>query len=253
MPLSKLMLTRFREVKMQHYGSMWSLKQESRQDDCPARHWRHWRQASTSPMTTRTVTLTIFPFLCWIRGGLWLNLYISIFQVGPDDNTWRRRRRWRPAYRVGHCPHTQKIERINKEIRYVHDVTMTAVASQITSISTVCSNVCSACHQTKHQTSASLAFVRGNYRWPVYSSHTAPVSQEKFPFDTSSCLADNENGYCTRQRSPFTLRWCYTLSSIQHDRAVVPHNQWYEATYKQWHFQIHFLYRKTLNFTGVCS
>ena len=36
------------------------------QDDCPARHWRRWRQTSTSPVTTRAVILTIFPFL-WKR------------------------------------------------------------------------------------------------------------------------------------------------------------------------------------------
>ena len=39
-----------------------TLKQKCHQDDCPGHHWRCWRQASTSPVTTRAVSLTIFPF-----------------------------------------------------------------------------------------------------------------------------------------------------------------------------------------------
>ena len=33
------------------------------QNDCPGRHWERWRQAPTSPVTTRAVTLTTFPFM----------------------------------------------------------------------------------------------------------------------------------------------------------------------------------------------
>ena len=43
----------------------WSLKWKAHQDDCPGRHWRCWRQASATPATTRAVSLTTFPFLCW--------------------------------------------------------------------------------------------------------------------------------------------------------------------------------------------
>ena len=39
------------------------LKREGRQGDCPARHWRRWRQSSTSAVTTRAVTIMTFPFL----------------------------------------------------------------------------------------------------------------------------------------------------------------------------------------------
>ena len=35
----------------------------------------------------------------------------------------------------------------------------------------------------KHQSSASLAFVRGIHRWPVNSPHKGPVTREMFPFD----------------------------------------------------------------------
>ena len=35
----------------------------------------------------------------------------------------------------------------------------------------------------RHQSSASLAFVRGIHRWPVKSPHKGPVTQKIFPFD----------------------------------------------------------------------
>ena len=58
---------------------------------------------------------------------------------------------------------------------------MSAMASQITGVAIVCSTVCSS--QRKHQSSASLAFVRGIHRWPVASSHKGPVTRKMFPFD----------------------------------------------------------------------
>ena len=39
------------------------------------------------------------------------------------------------------------------------------------------------CNQRKHQSSASLAFVRGIHRWPVNSLHKGPVTRKMFPFD----------------------------------------------------------------------
>ena len=60
---------------------------------------------------------------------------------------------------------------------------MSAVASQITGVSSVYLNVCSGTDQRKHQNSASLAFVRGIHRWPVNSSHKEPVTQKLFSFD----------------------------------------------------------------------
>ena len=43
--------------------------------------------------------------------------------------------------------------------------------------------VYSGADQRKHQSSASLAFVRGIHRWPVNSPHEGPVTQKMFPFD----------------------------------------------------------------------
>ena len=63
------------------------------------------------------------------------------------------------------------------------DVTMSLIKAQITSVSTVCSAVCSGAYQRKHQSSASLAFVRGIHRWPVDSPHKGSVTRKMFPFD----------------------------------------------------------------------
>ena len=60
---------------------------------------------------------------------------------------------------------------------------MDAMASQITSLTIVYSTVCSSADQRKHQSSASLAFVRGIHRWPVNSPHKWPVKRKMLPFD----------------------------------------------------------------------
>ena len=60
---------------------------------------------------------------------------------------------------------------------------MGAIASQITSLTIVYSIVYSDADQRKHQSSASLAFVRGFYRGLVISPHKWPVTRKMFPFD----------------------------------------------------------------------
>ena len=60
---------------------------------------------------------------------------------------------------------------------------MDAIASQITSLTIVYSIVYSDADQRKHQSSASLAFVRGIHRGPVNSPHKWPVTRKMFPFD----------------------------------------------------------------------
>ena len=67
------------------------------------------------------------------------------------------------------------------------DVIMGAIASQITSLTIVYSTVYSDADQRKHQSSASLAFVRGIHRGPVNSPHKWPVTQKCFHLITSSC------------------------------------------------------------------
>ena len=68
-------------------------------------------------------------------------------------------------------------------ILYNNDVIMGAVASQITSLTSVYSIYYSGADQRKHHSSASLAFVRGIHRGPVNSPHKWPVTRKMFPFD----------------------------------------------------------------------
>ena len=63
------------------------------------------------------------------------------------------------------------------------DVIMSTMASQITGVLIVCLNVCSVADQRKHQSSMSLAFVRGIHWWQVNSPHKGPVTWKMFPFD----------------------------------------------------------------------
>ena len=56
------------------------------------------------------------------------------------------------------------------------------MVSQITGVLIVCSSVCSGADQRKHQSSASLALVRGIHRRPVDSPHKWPVTRKMFPF-----------------------------------------------------------------------
>ena len=60
---------------------------------------------------------------------------------------------------------------------------MGAIVSQITSLMIIYSTVYLGADQRKHQSSASLAFVRGIHRWPVNAPHKWPVTRKSFPFN----------------------------------------------------------------------
>ena len=63
------------------------------------------------------------------------------------------------------------------------EVIMSTMASQITVLAIFYSTVYSGANQRKHQSSASMAFVRGIHWWPVNSRHKGPVTRKMFPFD----------------------------------------------------------------------
>ena len=65
------------------------------------------------------------------------------------------------------------------------DVIINAMAPQITGVSIIFFVVCSGVDQ-KHQSSASLAFMRGIHRWPLDSPHKEPVTRKCFHLMTSS-------------------------------------------------------------------
>ena len=66
---------------------------------------------------------------------------------------------------------------------HYNDVIMGTMASQITGLTIVYSTVYSGADQKKHQSSASLALVRGIHRGPVNSPRKWPVTRKMFPFD----------------------------------------------------------------------
>ena len=60
---------------------------------------------------------------------------------------------------------------------------MSAMASQINSLAIVCSIFCSGADQRKHQSSESLAFLRGIHQWPLDFPTKGPVTRKMYPFD----------------------------------------------------------------------
>ena len=64
---------------------------------------------------------------------------------------------------------------------HYNDIIMSAMSSQLTNIKNVRSTVYSGTDQSKHQSSAPLAFVRGIYRSPVNSPHKWPITRKMFP------------------------------------------------------------------------
>ena len=99
-------------------------------------------------------------------------------------HTFREKDHHKDCLVVTECHETVKLTDFDI-LTYPHysDVIMSAIASQITSVSIIYSTVCSGVDQWKHQSSASLAFVRGIHRWPVNSPHKGPVTRKMFPFD----------------------------------------------------------------------
>ena len=96
-----------------------------------------------------------------------------------------------------HCVEKQIFHSTSTSYHY-SDVIMGPMASQVTSLTIVYSTFYSGADQRKHQSSASLVFMRGIHRWPVKSPHKWPVMRKMFPFDdVIMCRA-----YCR-----FDVRW----------------------------------------------
>ena len=85
-------------------------------------------------------------------------------------------------------------------------------ASQISGVSIIYSTVCSGRYQRKHQSSASLAIVRGIQRWPVNSPNKGPVTRKMFPLDdvimlldVSKPLLDNRPNNCGQTQTSLIM------------------------------------------------
>ena len=83
---------------------------------------------------------------------------------------------WRAAYFAQMSLHL-------KQLPHYGDVIIGTMGSHITCPTIVYSTVYSGADQRKHQSSASLAFVRGIHRRPVNSLHKCPVTRKMLPFD----------------------------------------------------------------------
>ena len=90
---------------------------------------------------------------------------------------------------------------------HYNDVIMVMMASQITSLTIVYSTVYSGADQRKHQSSASLAFVRGIHRWPVNSLHKWPATREMFPFDDVIMKVSNHHYFITQSHKNYGIKW----------------------------------------------
>ena len=85
--------------------------------------------------------------------------------------------------------------------QHYSDVVMRALLFQITCVPIVCSTVFSGVDLRKHQSYASLAFVRGIHRWPMDSPHKGPVTQKICPSDD---VIMAKNGHLTYDKGKFS-------------------------------------------------
>ena len=72
---------------------------------------------------------------------------------------------------------------------------MGAIGSHITSLTIIYWMIYSDSDQRKHESSTSLAFVRGIHRGPVNSPHKGPVTRKMFPFDDVIMLTEYDNRF----------------------------------------------------------
>ena len=117
------------------------------------------------------------------------------------------------------------------------DVIMSAIASQITSLTIVYSTVYSGADQRKHQWSPSLAFVRGIYRWPVNSPHIGPVTRAMFQFD-DVIMSTQAN---------LTVMYASQESQDSDDTCEIFNHRWHAPICLSLTKSVHFFYMKLFN------
>ena len=115
------------------------------------------------------------------------NFYIQISLHKNDNATWVCIASfWKEAvlFIIVMLLADKMVPKTNKAHFYhYNDIIMSAMASQMTSLTIVYWAVYSGADQRKHQSFTSLAFVWGNHRWPVNSLQKGPVTRRVFPFD----------------------------------------------------------------------
>ena len=119
----------------------------------------------------------------WHKQNIWISVYVAVTHTHYCKDMMKFSIVWYRVTVIGvyrspngywHCQFWQS---------HYSDVIMGTMASQINSLIIVYSTFYSGVDQRKHQSSASLAFVRGIHRWPVNSPHKWPVTRKMFPID----------------------------------------------------------------------
>ena len=150
-------------IKWKHFPRYWPFVQGIHRSPVNSLHKGQWRGS------------LMLSLIC-----VWINDWVNNREAGDL-------RRYRAHYDVTLmiCLSLGLCKRLSDVWETVHynDVIMGAIASQITSRTIVYSIVYSDADQRKHQSSTSLAFVRGIHRGPVNSSHKWPATRKMFPFD----------------------------------------------------------------------
>ena len=160
--------------------------------------WRHQMETFSSSLALCAGNLPVTvssPHKGQWRGALmfslicaWINGWVNNREAGD----WRRRRAHYDVIVMRYSTHSpvvcgmcalESVDSIETK-RSEHDrgVIMSTKVSQITGVSIICLTVCLGEDQRKHQSSTSLAFVRGIHRWQVGSPHKGPVTRKMFPF-----------------------------------------------------------------------
>ena len=123
-----------------------------------------------------------------------------------EDNKLRNTQNWKGCNKlIGGQASANFSLNISWTNHYI-DVIMSAMASQIPSVSIrwfVQPFV--QADQRQHQSSASLAFMRGIQRWPVNSPHKWQVTRKMFPFDDViiEAIQSDIDSFDTTKRAAF--------------------------------------------------
>ena len=138
------------------------------------------------------------PPLAWRRLLRSLSWYPLILVKSMQFSRPSNRLQWLDL-KIGH--------QCNRLSNHYNDVIMGTIASQIISLTIIYSTVYSDTDQRKHQSSASLAFVRGIHRGPVNSPHKRPVTRKIFSFDDVIMIANNVTYSIVSLAEPATQNW----------------------------------------------
>ena len=103
-----------------------------------------------------------------------------------------------------------------------NNVKTSVLAPQMTSLTILYSTVYSGAQQRNHQSSASLASVRGIHRWPVNSPYKGPQTWKILPFDDVLMIIAAVNGYVVCEGGHCPLSVTLQLLSVM----TRNHNTW---------------------------